>query len=201
MAKKVREGMWIYIAPGIKATLQGGVALVCDERNDTELDLTRIEDKIIIYERQVKEWFLDIANNLNGDSAGFVVLMVATSYIESVQQNYEGKSSQGGSKTCFVRGFKRIVDPSADDKNIKSFYNQVRNGLFHNGMTKSKVIIETHDSIAVDFSDPDIIKIDPHLLIKQIYSDFKNYITKLNDINEMELRRKFDRSFSNVIDD
>ena len=198
MTKKVREGMWIYIAPGIKATLKDGVPLARDERSGTDLHLTSIEDKIIIYERQVKEWFLDIANNLKSNDAGFVVLMVATSYIESVQQNYEGESSRRDSKACFVRGFKRIVDSNTDEVNIEAFYDQVRNGLFHDGMTKGKVVIKTHDGIAGDFSDPDIIQIDPALLIKQIYSDFEDYIIKLNDINKTDLRENFSRSFCNV---
>ncbi|MBN1618486.1 hypothetical protein JW887_04035 [Candidatus Dojkabacteria bacterium] len=197
MAKKIREGMWISIAPNIDAIIEDGVAKAYDrDDNGRELNLNNIDDKITIYERQVQKWFLDIAQDLKrNDNAGFAILMIATSYVESIQQTYEGQPSTHASKACFLRGFRRIFDPNSHDNDIRSFYDQVRNGLFHDGMTKDKVIINSEYEDAIDFSDSDIIKINPHLVLDQICSDFQSYLSKLKNPNESELRTNFDNSF------
>ena len=53
---------------------------------DSALDYNNIETKILIYEDRVKEWFLKIGVKLKQDNeAGFVILQIATSYIEGNQ--------------------------------------------------------------------------------------------------------------------
>jgi len=53
MSKKLRREP-IFIAPQIFGYLEDdGTPLVLDERSGKELDLTNVEDKVIIYERQL----------------------------------------------------------------------------------------------------------------------------------------------------
>ncbi len=113
MAKKLRQGQRILIAPGIEGWIDGdGNPRIQDIRKDSfgeDLDPRSIETKILIYERQVKEWFLIPALHLSCQKdGGFLSLMAGCSYIEGYIQNFEGKSSKNGSRKYFVEGFKAI---------------------------------------------------------------------------------------------
>ena len=87
MAKKLRQGQRILIAPGIEGWIDGdGNPRIQDIRKDSfgeDLDPRSIETKILIYERQVKEWFLIPALHLSCQKdGGFLSLMAGCSYIE-----------------------------------------------------------------------------------------------------------------------
>jgi len=98
----------IYIAPQIRGYLKSnGEPVVFDERTNQNLDPNNIDEKIIIYERQVKEWFLNRASKfLRGKNNGFIVLMITISYIEDVQQYLNGQSSHGNSNRFFQEGMR-----------------------------------------------------------------------------------------------
>ena len=97
MAKKLRQNQSIYIAPEITGSLNNNYEpVVLDERNNNYLDPRSIDDKTIIYERQVLEWFLKPAQNLiryRNKNKGFIVLMICLSYLEGVEQYRQGRSS------------------------------------------------------------------------------------------------------------
>lgn len=199
MTKQLREGMWLYIAPKIKGTIINGLPRVYDERNKKNLNPQNIDDKIEIFERQVNGWFLGVASSLKiWGNAGFVILNIGVSYIEGIQQNIEGKISRNGSKSCFIRGLKRIFNLQEPDTLLKAFYEQVRCGIFHDGMTRGKVIISSKFSMVIDFSDQDIIKINHIKFIDIIRNDFSNYISKLRNLNDTDSRKKFDNTFTNI---
>ncbi len=69
----------IYIAPEIRGFIDNnGRPVVFDERTNRNLDPNNIDDKILIYERQVKDWFLNRASKLIcGNKNGFIVLMIS----------------------------------------------------------------------------------------------------------------------------
>lgn len=169
---------------------------VYDKRNENEnsLDLNEVKTKIKIYEDRVNGWFLEIAEKLKTDNeAGFVILSIAIAYIEGNQQFREGKLSENNSKKFFIKGIRRIFDKEDVPEDIlKGYYKQVRCGLFHDGMTKSNVLVSGK------FPDPlrhtnGIIKINPHKLFDKIKEDFKNYILELES-NE-DLRKIFIKRF------
>ena len=55
----------IYVAPKITGHIrENGTICVFDELNKIELDPFNVNDKILIYERQVKGWFFNHAENL-----------------------------------------------------------------------------------------------------------------------------------------
>lgn len=200
MSKQLRNHS-IYIAPQIVGYIdETGQPIVFDEKTNQHLDPNNIDDKITIYERQVKEWFLNRASRfLNRDKNGFIVLMISVSYIEGVQQYINGRTSQGGdSNNFFQQGLRRIFNLNESNPVLSDFYKQVRCGLFHSGMTQNKVIISKTYSIAIDFSETDTIKINPILFLRAIRDDFNQFIAKLrNPINNIE-RNKFDNMFSNL---
>ena len=66
MTKKLRS-YWLRIAPDIIGRIYRGRTTVIDERNNETLDPYNVDDKIKIYERQVKEWFLNkVSRSIRG---------------------------------------------------------------------------------------------------------------------------------------
>lgn len=104
MSKKLRSEP-IYIAPQIKGHLNDHYKpIIFDERNRIELNARDVDDKITIYERQVKDWFLTPAFEIlnEKENCGFIVLMTCLSYFEGKQQYVEGQSSNHNSRRFFV---------------------------------------------------------------------------------------------------
>ena len=195
MPKKLREYS-IYIAPQIRGYLDDGRPIVFDEKTRLNLNPNNINDKITIYERQVKEWFLNRASKLlQGDKNGFIILMVSISYIEGVEQYRQGNNSNNNSRNYFEIGLRRIFDLSeidiSDDK-LNDFYSNVRCGLFHDGMTRSEVIINRENSEPIDFSELNTIKINPKEFLKKIRLDFNEYLKELRGSENSELKSNFD---------
>lgn len=205
MAKKLRQGERILIAPDIKGWIdEDGNPKLQDIRSNSfgeDLNPFSIETKILIYERQVKEWFLIPALNLSYQKdRGFLALMAGCSYIEGYIQNFEGVSSDRNSSTYFKKGFRAIFDPGneIDETCIKEFHIHVRCGLFHDGMTRGKVILyfdEENECRPIDFSDPDIIKIYPRIMLKVILNHFEGYLATLKNPEESKIRDNFNKTF------
>jgi len=200
MAKQLRNYP-IYIAPNIIGYYDNnGQAIVIDERSNRNLNPNYIEDKIIIYERQVKEWFLNRASELlQGENNGFIILMIAISYIEGVEQYRQGNHSRGNSRNYFTNGLRRIFNLQIiNNDELNALYSQVRCGLFHTGMTQSKVVISQEYMQPIDFQEPNTIKINPEIFLNIIRLDFNDYINDLKLLANVTLRDNFNNMFSNL---
>jgi len=199
MPKQLRDYP-IYIAPQIRGYKdRNGQPIVFDERTNRNLDPNNIDDKIVIYERQVKDWFLNRASKLvNGNKNGFIVLMISISYIEGVQQYMNGQTSHNNSARFFREGIRRIFQLNEQDNVLNDFYSQVRCGLFHSGMTQNKVIISREYEQVIDFSEYNTIKINPKLFLREIRLDFNRYVRLLKNTNNNEERNRFSQMFSNM---
>ena len=198
MPKRIRREP-IYIAPNIMGSIQDdGTYLVIDERENTRLDPTDVFDKIIIYERQTKGWFLEPTLRMvryKPQNKGFLVLMSCLSYVEATQQYIEGEESNNRSKQTFVRGVHRLYPDQFSNQEIESLYNQGRCGIFHEGMTRGQIIINSDFEDSITFTAQDI-KINPKKFLKDLIDDFNKFIIVLK--NNEEARNKFDRLFSNI---
>lgn len=203
MAKHVQPGEDIRIAPGItgKRENEGELIIIDDWNRDREqlYPKDNIEHKIRIFKRQVKEWFLERASSLLSDEDnGFVTLMIATSYIEGIEQYRQGKSSDGNSKAFFKESVKRIFGiQSCFDSRLDDLYKDLRCELFHNGMTGPYIRIHsmTIDK-PIDFSDDKIININQRLFLEKVEKDFEQYITDLKDTTKEELRNNFNKLYT-----
>lgn len=199
MPKKLRTTQ-TYIAQDILGRLDtNGYPRVKDERNENiQLDIHNIDDKITIYERQVKEWFFLPAEKLfkvRKCNGRFAALMICLSYIEGVEQYIKGESSRNNSRESFVSGMNRLY-PEVDRNNaFEAFYIDARCGLFHNGMTGSRLVLSNKLSTAIDFSD-DSIKVNPKRFFQDIKCDFESYLSQLRDNNNNVLRNNFDRLYT-----
>lgn len=126
-------------------------------------------------------------------NAGFVVLMVATAYLEGNQQYREGRTREGESKKFFVAAIQRIF--SLTEQQGRELYGEVRCGLFHDGMTKHRV------SIANEYPDAlvvvgDEFRISPNKFLDAVRADMTSYIAALRDPNSTALRTNFERRWN-----
>lgn len=198
MAKRIRTEP-IEIAPNIIGAIQdNGNYFVFDKENNILLNPLNIDDKIKIYERQVKGWFLEPTLkmvNYKPESKGFLVLMSCLSYFEGVQQYRRGSSSNNSSKRTFIDAINSIYPNSFNDEQIGRLYDQARSGLFHDGMVRGQIIINSSYQNSIEFTDHDIL-INPKKLIKDILEDFNNYLQTLRENGEA--RDRFNSLFSNI---
>ncbi len=164
---------------------------IIDKRNSSQKEYD-IDTKILIYEDRQFEWFFNVAKRLTNDNeAGFVVLMIASSYIESNQQYREGASSGRKSEEFFIKGAKRIF-PELSDNEISLLYKEVRCGFFHDGITRKTIFITgLQDKIFKKVGENLII--NPYLFLDKIISDFQAYINAIKNISNGELRNKFEK--------
>ena len=155
-----------------------------------------IDTKILIYEDRVKNWFFIYGENLQEDlNSGFVVLQIAITQIEGIQQYKIGNSSDGNSCEIFKRGIKEIfsLDHSYNDL-IVEFYKQCRCGLFHDGMTRENVLIKNSFNNALEFNGSKIM-ISPNKFFNKILDYFNKYLNDLKDRNNLQLRSNFNNIF------
>lgn len=200
MPKRLRNEP-IYLAPDILAWRdENNGPCVCDERNGIMLNPYCIDDKIYIYERQVREWFVDRAKSLIlRKKNNFVVLMIAVAYIEGNEQYRRGELSDGQSKKFFRYGVQRIFGfCESDTRDINKLYAHLRCGLFHNGMSSDAVVLNRRLKNAIIFSQRETIDINPKLFLNAVVEDFNSYLDELRDVNNTALRNNFNMMFEVV---
>lgn len=198
MSKKIKKGRTIYVAPDIIGGInENEQPYILDKRETKVLDPHNPMDKIDIYERQVKEWFLKPATTLvKQKDTGFIVLMICLSYLEGIEQYKQGKSSkEHGSCNFFVQSMHKLYPNKFENYQLKDLYDDARCGLFHNGMTKGAVIISNRFLESIKFLNGDI-KINPSKFLNDIKDDFDSYIVKLKE--DEDARNLFAKMYSNV---
>lgn len=198
MPKRIRKEQ-IYIAPSIIGYIQeNGNYYVFDEIERTELNPENILDKIKIYERQVKGWFLEPTLRMvryKPKNKGFLVLMSCLSYFEGVEQYRIGTPSNGNAQRTFINAINRMYPELFNDLEIRRLYIQARCGLFHDGMTKGQIIINSTYENSIEITNNDI-KINPKKLLQDITNDFETYLAELR--NDVDARNRFNNLFSNI---
>ncbi|MGV8947720.1 MAG: hypothetical protein ACOH1N_14930 [Lutibacter sp.] len=198
MAKRIRTET-IEIAPNIIGNIQDdGNYFVFDKETNTLLNPENLDDKIKIYERQVKGWFLEPTLKMvkyKPQHKGFLILMSCISYFEGVEQYKVGISSNGNSRRTFINSLNKLYPNKFNEAQIIRLYNQARCGLFHDGMVKGQIIISNTYEESINISHNDIF-INPKKLLNDIIEDFENYLALLRIDNDA--RQKFDLMFSNI---
>jgi hypothetical protein len=164
---------------------------IIDKRDKSELDYD-VNTKILVYEDRQFEWFFNVAKRLSkNNEAGFVILMIASSYIESNQQYREGNSSESKSLEFFKKGIKRIF-PELSDEESDRLYKEVRCGFFHDGITRKAIFI-TGEQKDTFVRQGDNLIINPHLFLDKIIKDFEKYISELKNQDSKECRTNFEK--------
>ncbi|TFF34036.1 hypothetical protein [Mucilaginibacter psychrotolerans] len=199
MAKRIHPNFAIYIAPDILGFYIENIPEAFDEKKQMILNPNLINDKILIYERQVKGWFLNNATRMiKSKGNGFIVLMICMSYLEGIQQYIQGESSRNRSGTFFKNSIHRIYPNAYSDSDLDNLYSAARCGLFHNGMVDGRIIINTSYLHPIEFIGTDDIRINPKHLLIDIKNDFNDYLKSLRNPSNTIRRQNFDSMFSNI---
>lgn len=175
---------------------------------DSHIKADTFETRVAIYEDQIRGWFLDQARVLEkaSDHAGFVTLLVVLSYVEGHAIFYKGQDSKDSSRRFFTDAFKAIFPLSGDspeliDDAVNELYNQMRNGLFHTGMTRGKVILSGQFpgpvQIILDRASKAILRIEvnPVKMLETVEDHLSHYLMRLRNPEEKELRENFDQAW------
>jgi len=177
--------------------------------SDHDIKADTFETRHAVYEDQIRGWFHDQARILEkaSDHAGFVLLLIAVSYVESYAVFWKGEDSKRQSKKFFRDAFKDILpieteNPTALDSAIDGLYHQVRCGLMHVGITRGKVALSARIDHAVgievnnETGEVVRININPHKLLDEVEEHFSSYVMRLRDPTEEELRENFDKAWN-----
>jgi hypothetical protein len=163
-----------------------------------KLEGERLEDMIDVFEDQMRGWLIEPANALRYyQHAGFGILAIVLSYFEPIGQFLEGKADV--SKRQFVVGLKAVfpgIDPTIPDTLFHELYDQVRCGIFHQGITKRKVMIRPQGPhpIEVIYGAGHVVtqvEIVPINLIDSINNHLVRYVADLRNPENQDLRSNF----------
>jgi hypothetical protein len=204
MPKRIMPDYPIYVAPRMLGRYtERGTVVVMDERNDVEINPCCLDGKILIYQRQVEGWFLEPADRLlkqMDTQASFVVLSICLSYLEAVQQHKEGEPSRNNSKAFFLRAFQDVFSSSEmEDEFADLLYREGGNGLFHDGMTRGKMVYDMNLDKAfkvINNGSQNIIYFHPTYCLKGVKAHFADYLGKLKNEEEVTLRNHFGSMFT-----
>lgn len=203
MSKRIMPDHPIYVAPRMLGKYVEGSPIVLDERNGNTIDPYQLNGKIIIYQRQVEGWFLEPADRLlkqMDTQASFVVLSICLSYLEAVQQHKEGEPSRNTSKAFFSRAFQDVFSSSEmEDEFADLLYIEGRCGLFHDGMTRGKMVYDMELDKAfkvINNGSQDTIYFHPKYCLEGVKAHFADYIGKLKNEEEVTLRSNFGSMFT-----
>lgn len=175
-----------------------------------------IDDKITIFVDRTLGWQLDIADKIiNGESSpdgrqtaspiqhsGFAVLHIVLSYFEMIAKTEEGYIQPGKSEEHFKRGVLSVFPslksppvPITDDL-LKILYSGGRCGLYHGGLTDSRIVLigDIEAPMGFDTANKKLL-INPHRLVPAMKKHFRQFEARLRDPNNIELREKFERRF------
>lgn len=170
------------------------------------------DDWVDIWEDRVWGWQLEHAENLlqQGPNAALAALHLAVAFIEPYEVFRTGQSSQGRSKRYFVTGFNRLfqgvqppLSPAQLDAVADAIYVEVRCGLFHGGMTGTRVYL-TNDVPGIKVQlDPKTntvqqVLLNPAVFVQGVVTEFRSFVARLRDPADPEhaaLKQNFEQAW------
>ena len=181
-----------------------------------------LDTKITLFEDRVLGWKLDIADQLiNGSQekspirhSGYATLDIVVSYFEMIAK-YEDGFTGRKSEEYFKKGvysvfpeFKNIPPPpqtplspvgnvvSLINVVLDLMYEGIRCGLYHSGITNGKIFLtgEIETPMALDLQNQMLI-VNPHLLVPKLKAHLQDYVARLQEVNNTDLRTKFETRY------
>lgn len=209
------EGLWLD-----KESKQ----LIDKNKNDAIIDIKEFENKVYIFIQEVKEWIfhpMDILLNDDKNNKSIYkpfknsifILHGVFSYLEKIERykigrNYDENNSQ--STKILMDSFQKIFKQNNKDyckKKIENILNATRNSLAHTGNIGDKVLVnyDYENSNAVEYigsnKELEKVELNPSKMIEEIKIDFQNYLKKLINPNETELRENFEKVFDKIYEE
>lgn len=159
-----------------------------------------LDDKITIFEDRVLGWQMEIAQQLvdKVPHSGFGVLSILASYFEMISRFREGSCSTAKPDKFFRLGIRSVFSNlSCDDDTLKILWEDLRSGPYHYGVTGPRVRLSASYP-PLDFAkpgDPNLVKVNPHALPRVLTEHLKEYVARLRNPVEAQLRAKFEARF------
>jgi hypothetical protein len=170
----------------------------------------RLDDKIGVFIERVEGWHLGVANAMVETQArdrGFALLMIVVSYFEMIAKYRDGyveetkgkRKGEGKSAHYFKEGLKYVFPHLAlpdTYEAAEAIYENVRNGLYHTGVTRSNVFISNDIASVVDYdTKTGTITINPDALVKALQAHFADFSAELKNPANTGLRANFEARF------
>jgi len=186
------------------------VVWISPQHTTADLVNATIDRKIEIFETQMNGWLLDHASFLaasphpNGQHAGISILALCLVYVESIACFIAGETSDRHSGRFFAEGLRQIFPDYIPmiDAHADTFYREVRCGLIHQGMTRSRIgIIGGQEPAMVYHVSPQgdlgLLMINPWVFLSRCREHFRQYISNLRNAQNRTPRARFERWFDN----
>jgi len=165
-----------------------------------------LEDKIRLFKEQTLGWQLDIADNCINSNlpgmrhCGFAVLFIIFSYFEMIAKMRYGYEGMSQSQKFFERGVLDVFPDLKIHPKLKEIqtilYSSARCGFYHSGMAHKGIKISGEYKKALEYTtDPQIVLINPHLLIPLLKRHFLQYMSDVSNPGDPELRANFEKRF------
>lgn len=187
-------------------------------RSDTLPDPLPLELKIEIFEARLWGWQLHVADLIingglsqEGDRkveaiphSAFAALQIALVYFEVIAK-YEAGYTGRESEKYFELGVLSVLPElnsfpySSTRSLLKALYTGARCGLYHQAMTAPGVRLQHRDLPVALESGPNYLAIDPHVLIPRLKQHLADYLVRLRDAANGELRRHFEKCFDHAL--
>lgn len=199
--------------------------LIDEENPNKPLVITNINDKITIFEREVKQWIIhpmwtllrdDFIIDENNKATDFkykpfknaiFILFGIFSYLEKMQRYHESikkNDLKNGSTDILCRGIKRIFTSLNCDIQ-RNIINETRNQMMHTGMIGDGVLLNYIYEKEIEYiPQNNEIKINPNKMLEAIEKDFEDYIQKLKapkDEKNTLLIKNFKKVFNSYYSD
>jgi hypothetical protein len=164
------------------------------------------DQKVDVYVARVQGWQLEPAQRLidiDGHS-GFAVLHILASYFESFAQFHKGASSKNKSREFFKFGFNDVfpildqtISASRINKILDQFYDGIRCGLYHNGLTHANIYLSGDLEHPVAVIEGKVIALNPHSFPRILHLHLHHYASKLRNPSPEydDLRKCFEATF------
>ena len=174
-----------------------------------------IEDMIDIYEDRVRGFLLEHARALvPRPNSELAVLQLVIGYFESHATYLRGQDSKGRSPEFFKAGFLDVfgvgakiespdmpIPPGFLEELAEMLYEDARCGLSHDAMTRRRIMLSHHAKApigaSVNMATQKIAAtiVNPRKWLDEVEAHLKEYVTRLRDPKNVDLRRKFETLF------
>jgi hypothetical protein len=215
MSKKLHIDESFYLCEGI--WLDVDKKILIDQKDPGKvLDINKLEDQVLIFEREMTEWLYApmiklMSDDLENKSTylpfknATYILFGLFAYIEKLERYRQGITNKKNPAYILSTGFRRIFNRHGSEA-TKKILERTRHSLMHMGMVGDKVLLNYGAEEDVEYigSNTKIkcIIINPHSALNTIAKDFDEYVDAFrNKSANEELVDSFTKVFANVYKD
>jgi len=157
---------------------------------------------IDIFKDRISGRFLEVVSCIEENTyAGFAVVALDCLLIETLQQFHEGvaKTPRGCSGPFFVRFLTKTSFGFTEDQ-AKKFYKDMRCGILHQAeaLGSSLVLIKRNPPLVKYTDDGKGLAINWRLLHQQLVREFKDYVDRLRNGTDQQLRDNFKKKMDYI---